>query len=138
MKYEYGEQPPPSAEAIAERDRLAEEMARTEAGSRERRLAEVRLVDHIREVWGMPLERFSTSSGLVFEVNDSISDVVMRAGREREARAWLKGRNAQSVARKIVHKGGNLPPEFFEPVTVELHVKIAKPKNPKDAPPQRR
>jgi hypothetical protein len=138
MKYDYGEQPPPSAEAIAERDRLAEELVAAAPKSQAQRLARNRLVDHLRETWSLPLEHFSTPNGHVIEVMVSITSVVMKPGREKEARAWLNGRNAESVARKIVLKGGSLPPDLFEPVGTKIHVNLPKSKKRKNAPPPRR
>jgi hypothetical protein len=139
MTYDYGEHAPgpPSAEAIAIRDRLAKELASALPGSPPWEQAEERLVLHMLTE-ELPLEHFSTSSGQAFEIVVQVTKVVIKPGLEKEARAWLDGRNAKSVARKIVLKGGSLPPDLFEPVETKIRVNLPKSNKRKNAPPQRR
>ena len=124
---DYGEftPEPPSAEAFAIRDKLAEELAAADAPAR-RDAAEKRLVGHMLTV-GLPLEDFSTSRGQAFVVNVSVSKPRAKPGRERDARKWLDAQkgSARTLAHKLLDRGGGLPPDLFDVLDPSVHIEPA-------------
>jgi len=94
---------PPTDEALALRDQLAEEMAAAPAGSAERRAARSALVDHILGE-GLPLEAFSTPSGRRFAVHLSRPKPM-----PAEVRTWLAGRDYVRTVRALLAEGREVP-----------------------------
>jgi len=105
MRYDYGRYTPapPGAEALALRDRLAEEMAASPPGSAERRVARSTLVGHILSE-GLPLESFSTSSGRRFAVHLSPPKPL-----PADVRRWLAGRDYVRTVRALHNEGREVP-----------------------------
>lgn len=92
---------PPTAKALAERDRLAEEMAAAPEGSAKRRAARSALVDLIL-AGDLPPESFSTSSGRRFAVHFQKPRVLTP-----EVKRWLAGRDFGNAMRE--DGGGPFP-----------------------------
>ncbi len=109
---------PPTAEALATRDQLAEEMARA-ATKNQRDAAHRQLTLHMLSE-GLPLEDFSTPSGRKVSVQLAVSRPKPRVGREREARQWLNGRSDRSLAHELARNGGSLPDDLFEPLSIRV------------------
>ena len=114
---------PPTTNALAIRDSLAEEMAAASKGSPERHRAEERLVGHMLTD-GLPLEDFSTRSGRTFVVRVAVSPPRPKPGREKEAHQWLARQEGSSrtIAHKLLERGGGLPADLFEPLNPRVHV----------------
>jgi hypothetical protein len=108
MKHDYGPYTPspPTAKALATRDRLAEEMAAAPEGSEAQRAARKSLVGHILTE-GLPLETFSTPSGRRFAVH------VQRPKQlTQEMKHWLAGRDFGSAVRATLGEGRAVPFPF--------------------------
>lgn len=114
---------PPTAEALAFRDQLAEALAAA-TGRRERARAEAQLTTHMLSE-GLPLEDFSTPSGTEVTVRVTVSRPKPRAGRERDARRWLDGRSDRSLAHDLARRGAALPDELFEPLSIRVTARAA-------------
>ncbi|MBI1382628.1 MAG: hypothetical protein GC161_16245 [Planctomycetaceae bacterium] len=114
---------PPTAEALALRDQLADEMAAA-TDRRERARAEAQLTAHMLSE-GLPLEDFSTPGGTAVEVHVKVSRPKPKAGCERDARRWLNGRNDRSLAHELVKRGGALPEDLFEPLSIRVTARAA-------------
>ena len=127
MTHDYGPYTPapPTADAIATRDRLADELAKADTTGA-RVAAEKALVSHMLEQ-GLPLEDFSTPSGRAFVVTVSVSPPRPKPGKDREARRWLSAQRtgARTLAHKLLARGGGLSAELFEPLNPRVNVKAA-------------
>jgi hypothetical protein len=114
---------PPTTEALALRDQIADEMAAA-TGRRERASAEAQLTMHMLSE-GLPLEDFSTPSGTTVTVRVVVSRPKPRRGRERDAKRWLSGRNDRSLAHELAKCGASLPDDLFEPLSIRVTARAA-------------
>jgi hypothetical protein len=112
MKHDYGPYTPapPSAEAIARRDRLAEEFAAAAPGSPARKDASRSLVDHWLTVGGR-WEEFSTPSGRTFAIRLSRPNVL-----PDDVRRWLAGRDFVKAVKELLYAGTSLPQHVLDHV----------------------